>query len=294
MAKDNTEYPGDINKTIFIPRPGGGHGPTAAAPTPTPTPTPQQPQPPSFDLRGEYQAQLPSGMNPLISATTELMALPTQFLTTVSHHNVAGLRKQVLEEVREFENKARTLGINPKVINTCRYVLCAFIDEAVLNTVWGSTSIWTNQSLLSTLHKEVTGGETFFVILDRLLRDPNGSVDLLELMFVCISLGFKGRYAVMDRGHEKLEDLRNMVFEHIRRRRGEVPPELSPHWQSQSNQRVSLRHYVPLWVVVAVAGALLLAVFVGFSMVLHETTNPIYEALKGIGKLPSIELSVND
>ncbi len=290
MAKDNTEYPGDVNKTIFIPRPGGGHGPTAAAQT-TPPPTLQPP--PSFDLR-EYQAQLPSGMNPLISATTELVALPTQFLTMVSHHDVAGLRKQVLEEIREFENKTRTLGINPDVINTCRYVLCAFIDEAVLNTVWGSTSTWANQSLLSTLHNETSGGETFFVILDRLLKDPNGSVDLLELMFICISLGFKGRYAVMNRGHEKLEDLRNMVFEHIRRRRGEVPPELSPHWQSQSDQRASLRNYVPLWVVVAVAGALLLAIFVGFTMVLHETTDPVHEALKGIGKLPSIESSVND
>lgn len=289
MAKDNTEYPGDINKTIFIPRPGG-RGPAAATPMPPSTPPPPAP---SFDSR-EYQTALPSGGNPLISASTELVALPTQFLTMVEHHDVAGLRKQVLEEIREFENKARTLGINPDVINTCRFVLCTFIDEAVLNTVWGSSSAWANQSLLSTLHNEVSGGETFFVILDRLLRDPNGSVDLLELMFLCISLGFKGRYTVMDRGHEKLEDLRNMVFEHIRRRRGEVPPELSPHWQSQSNQRASLRHYVPLWVVVAVAGALLLAIFVGFTMVLHETTNPVHEALEDIGKLPTIESPIND
>ncbi len=135
---------------------------------------------------------------------------------------------------------------------------------------------------------------TFFVILDKLLRDPNASLDLIELMFICISLGFKGSYAVMDRGHEKLEELRNIVFEHIRRRRGEFPQELSPHWQSQSGERTSLRHFIPLWVVAAVASALLLVIFIGFTMVLDETADPVYEALEAIANSPTVDLPIDD
>ena len=283
MARDDSSgFPDDAEKTRFIPRPGG-RGPASVVPPPPPAP-------PGFGIP-EQQAFTPSGLNPLVNAASGLIALPAQLLAMVSHHDVSGLRSQTLEEIKAFENKARVLGIDPAVTLSARYVLCTFIDEAVLNTIWGSSSSWGNQSLLSTLHNETSGGETFFVMLDRLLRDPNASLDLLELMFICLSLGFKGRYAVMDRGQEKLEDLRNVIFEHIRRRRGEFSQELSPHWQNQSNQRSSLRNYVPLWVVAAVAGALLLAIFIGFTVVLDETSDPVEEALEGIGKTPTINLS---
>lgn len=292
MANDNYPgYPGDADRTIFIPKPGG-RGPASVAPPPPP------PRPPPSSARqqniGNYYTErletISTGINPLVSAAAGLVALPAQFSQMMSHHDITGLRRQVLEEIKRFENKARMLGLNPEVIHASRYVLCAFIDEAVLNTVWGSNSPWNHQSLLSSLHNETSGGEKFFVILNNLLMDTNSNLDLLELMFTCISLGFKGQYAVLDRGLEKLEELRNVVFEHIRRRRGEFPQELSPHWQSQSGKRKALRNFVPLWVVVAVAGALLLAIFIGFTMVLGETANPVYKALESIGNPPSIEL----
>ncbi|NOR42769.1 MAG: DotU family type IV/VI secretion system protein [Gammaproteobacteria bacterium] len=294
MANDNsTEYPGDDDRTIFIPKPSG-RGPASMASPPPSTPPPPAPPSPPLNYNnphvGEFTA---SGVNPLVSAAAGLLALPPQFLTMASHSDVAGLRNQVLEEIKTFENNARLLGINPDVTYTSRYILCTYIDEAVLNTIWGSSSSWASQSLLSTLHNETSGGETFFVILDKLLRDTNASLELIELMFICISLGFKGSYAVMDRGHEKLEELRNIVFEHIRRRRGEFPQELSPHWQSQSNQRTSLRNSVPLWVVVAVASALLLVIFFGFTLVLDETADPVYEALEDVARLPTVDLPID-
>lgn len=284
MAEDNSSgYPGDSERTVFIPKPGG-RGP-ASSRTPIPPPPPQ-----NFNNYIEQPEIIPTGVNPLVSAASGLIALPAQFLSMISHHDVVGLRSQVLEEIKKFENKARVMGISPEVSFTSRYVLCAFIDEAVLNTVWGSNSPWANQSLLSSLHNETSGGEKFFVILDNLLRDPNANLDLLELMFICISLGFKGQYAVMERGLEKLEELRNIVFEHIRRRRGEFPQDLSPHWQSHLSKRTTLRNYIPLWVVAAVATALLFAIFIGFTVVLDDTADPVLEALEGIGKPPTIDL----
>lgn len=302
MTTDN-EFPDDNERTIFIPKPSGRGPASVAAPTYPQPPQPQQqssqqaplsPQyPPSFGYSAQ-QDFIPSGVNPLVCAAAGLVALPGQLLTMASHHDVDGLRNQVLEEIKAYENKARVAAIDTDVTYTARYVLCAFIDEAVLNTIWGSDSSWNNQSLLSTLHNETSGGETFFMILDRLLKDPNASLDLLELMFICISLGFKGKYSVLDRGHEKLEELKGIIFEQIRRRRGEFPQELSPHWQSQSGQRTSMRNYIPLWVVVAVASALLLAIFLGFSLVLDETADPVYEALESIGKTASIDITIDN
>lgn len=288
MANNDSGYPDDADKTIFIPKPGG-RGPASSSPLPPQTSQTPQPAPLPADFGTPVlQDLIPSGINPLVSAAAGLVALPTQLLAMTSHNDTVGLRNQVLEEIKAFENKARMMGIDPDVTYTTRYLLCAFIDEAVLNTIWGSSSTWSSQSLLSTLHAETSGGETFFVILDRLLKDPNANIDLLELMFIFLSLGFKGRYAVMNQGQEKLEELRNIVYEQIRRRRGEFPQELSPHWQSQSNQRTSLRNYVPLWVVIAVAGALLMAIFIGFTVVMDETADPVYQALESIGSPPAV------
>jgi len=289
VANDNYPgYSGDADRTIFIPKPGG-RGPGVSQPPPPP--------PPAAQAYNNYYAEraetIATGVNPLVTAASALIALPAQFYNMVSHRDVTGLRRQVLDEIKKFENKARMSGLTPEVIHASRYVLCAFIDEAVLNTIWGSNSPWTNQSLLSSLHNETSGGEKFFVILNNLLMDPNANLDLLELMFLCISLGFKGQYAVMNQGSEKLEELRNSVFEYIRRRRGEFPQELSPHWQSQSGQRKSLRNYVPLWVVVSVAGALLLAIFIGFTLVLGETADPVYTTLEGIGRPATIKTPHN-
>ncbi len=275
---DSPGYPDD--RTVFIPRPGG-RGATPGAPTP---PAPPAPPPPASYIAPEQPPFTNSGINPLVGAASALLKLASSTGSMVSHHDIEGLRRQAMEEVKNFEGKARSLGLANDVTYTGRYVLCAFIDEAVLNTIWGSSSAWAQQGLLSSLHNETSGGETFFVILDRLLKDPNASLELLELMFVCISLGFKGRYAVVDRGQEKLEELRNIVFEHIRRRRGEFPRELSPHWQSQSGQKRGLRQFIPLWVVVAVASAILLAIFIGFTVVLEERSAPVYESLENIAR----------
>ncbi len=278
---DSSGYPDDNERTVFIPRPGGrGASPSAPAP----------PSPPSY-IAPEQQQTISSGVNPLVSAASALLKLASSAGSMVSHQDVEGLRRQAMDEIKIFEGKARALGLPNDVTYTSRYALCAFIDEAVLNTVWGSSSIWAQQGLLSSLHNDATGGETFFVILDRLLKDPNPNLELLELMFVCISLGFKGRYAVMDRGQEKLEELRNIVFEHIRRQRGEFPRELSPHWQSQSNQKRSLRQFIPLWVVVAVACAILMAIYIGFTVVLEERSEPVYETLENIAK-PNSEMTL--
>lgn len=274
MAIDDSHdgYPDDNERTVFIPRPGG-RGAAPAAPTP--------PSPPSY-IEPKQQPLTSSGINPLVGAASALLKLASSTGNMVSHHDVEGLRRQAMEEIKTFEGKARALGFANDVTYTSRYVLCAFIDEAVLNTIWGSSSVWAQQGLLSTLHNETSGGETFFVILDRQLKEPNASLELLELMFVCISLGFKGRYAVLNRGQEKLEELRNIVFEHIRQRRGEFPRELSPHWQSQSGQQRRLRQFIPLWVVVSIACAILLAIFIGFTMVLEERAEPVYQTLENI------------
>ncbi len=53
-----------------------------------------------------------------------------------------------------------------------RYILCTFLDEAVMGTPWGANTCWAEHSMLSRFHNETWGGEKVFTILSRLENEP--------------------------------------------------------------------------------------------------------------------------
>ncbi len=107
--------------------------------------------------------------------------------------------------------------------------------------------------LLISFHNETWGGEKFYDALDRLLAFPSGNLHLLELMYLCLALGFEGRYRVRDGGRDQLERVREQLFQTIRTQRGEPERELSPHWRGITERRDPLIHQVPLWVFAGLA-----------------------------------------
>src|SRR6202012_3575725 len=141
------------------------------------------------------------------------------------------LRRGMVDGVREFEKKALATGLDTRSLRAARYAICATIDDIVLSTPWGASSSWTQQSLTSVFHNEVIGGERFFDILEQMQQDLGRHAPVVELMYLCTSLGFEGRYRVMPRGVAALTELRDGVYRTIRNRRGEWERDLSPHWK---------------------------------------------------------------
>jgi len=168
------------------------------------------------------------GANPLESAAAPLLTLLGRLRDAPSHPDPAELRNSVIAEIKAFEAKAQDLDIDRETIFWARYVLCASIDEMVLTTPWGNSSIWQQQSLLITLHNEAWGGEKFFQLLQKLVQNPGRNIELLELMYLCLSFGFEGRYRPLPDGYQQLQLLRDNLYRTIRNQRGEYEQELSP------------------------------------------------------------------
>lgn len=267
--------PEEDDRTVLIPRPGGRgsrqRNKQTAAPARSPLPLNT------------------TGLNNLVSAAAPILSLIPKLRSSQQHQDIEQLRNQILQEVNNFEQVLRSQGTERNIAHTARYLLCAVIDETVLNTIWGSESSWSYQGLLSTLYKETSGGERFFSIVGQLMQDPQSDLSLMELSFICISLGFQGRYRPMSNGQAKLEDIRHRLFEIIRQRQGEFPQELSLRWQIHNSKGKALRQYIPVWVVAAVAGAILVCVFLGFSLVLESNSNPVYQDLENLA-IPNIEM----
>jgi type VI secretion system protein ImpK len=266
------------DRTQFMPRPGGrspqpaAHGNAA----PPPLSVPAAPLP-----LGHAQ-----GLNPLEAAAGPLLALLTRLRSTIAHPAPASLRAQLLGYLRQFEERAEAAGIVRNEVLLARYALCTALDEAVLSTPWGSTSEWGKQSLLITVHNESWGGEKVFQLLEHCLQSPRERLYLLELLYLCMCLGFEGRYRVMNDGRSQLEALRERTSAAIRTARGAFERELSPHWHGLSVVRDRLSQFVPPWVGFAVGLALLLMLLLGLRLKLASDAEPVFKNIHALGEIP--------
>ena len=299
----------DADKTILRGVPQANPDHTVLRPTPgrrNTIPSPgrqaenQVPTSATSPLYREYQSQVLTGaghiqtyrgLNPLVNAASTLLALLVKLRTTFSHNDVEGLFQRLSNEIKAFESRAKNDGERPEIVLAARYVLCAALDEAVLKTPWGSESAWTQRSLLNSFHNETGGGEKFFMILDRMKEMPVENLHMLELMYLCLSLGFKGKYDVLQNGRDHLENMRDELFQTIRSCRGEFERELSPNWQSRVVSRNKLTDYVPFWVIASSAAAVLLLVYFGFRVWMYNSSSYVEQQLVDIAA--SAEQSIN-
>lgn len=279
MQKDDEE-----ERTVFTPTPGGRRRGGAAAKPPTDdifaAPPPVSPLPPQG---GGEQTSVPTGplpegigANPLLNAASSMFALVRQLRGVRSHGDVAGLRRDVIQAIKQFDADARQAGVDAKTTAQAAYALCALVDETVLSTPWGFESIWAKQSLLITFYKEYTAGEAFFNFLKKAKESPKQYLDLLEFFYVCLSLGFQGRFRHEAGGVDQLSRTRQELYNVIHRERAAPPADLSPHWRGVTDKGPRVSRFIPLWVVGAAGLAIVLATYLGFSYSLNAKSDVVF------------------
>jgi type VI secretion system protein ImpK len=240
-----------VDRTAFMPVPGGRVAPRAAAP--------ESPRPAEVPV-------VTSGLNPLLAAANPLLSVIPQLRSTAEHPNPTALRERLAQGVRQFESRLRATGVATEKVVAARYAICTLIDETATSTPWGASGAWAQHGLLALFHGETGGGERFFQLLARLAENPEANLHLLELMYVCLQLGFEGRYRVVDGGPRQLEAIRQRLLTIIRKQRGPRERDLSLSWQGVAAAVQPRLGWLPLWVVGAVAAFILVAIFLGFRL----------------------------
>ncbi|TNJ42342.1 type VI secretion system protein TssL, long form [Phaeobacter sp. B1627] len=284
--------PGDTDKTVIRPNPGGrrsGQAPAPGAPSPQAAPAgaafgvPSSASPATASGSAKAPAVALTGMNQLTACATALFALISRIRNRAQHMDPDKLRQSVVGEVRAFENRALQAGISAQTVKIARYALCATLDDVVLNTPWGGQSAWGLQSMVGTFHRETVGGDRFYDLLARLEKEPAANIDMLEFLYMCMSLGFEGRLRVEQGGPEKHMQIRAALARIIRGQRGQVEWELSPRWKGVVRPFLVRSAWRLVWISIAVASVLLAIQFVGLSWALSSDTERV------IGKMQSVE-----
>ncbi len=232
--------PGDDDRTIIRPMPGG------RAPTERPGQPPPTESAPISRLGFE---DIPStGESSILSAAQPLLALLARLRNVASVPDPGSLRAHTVQELRRFEETMRQSGIPMELIRASHYAICASLDDVVRNTPWGSQGPWAAISLVAAFHGEVRSGERFFDLLKQLSQNQGKFLPVIELMYVCMSLGMLGRYRLTPNGPAELERLREEIYVLIMRQRRPAERALSPHWEGISAPYRPLRAVVPIWV----------------------------------------------
>ncbi|WP_104028254.1 type VI secretion system protein TssL, long form [Vibrio jasicida] len=219
------------------------------------------------------------GLNPILAEANGILSMVGQIRSTASHSDVLFLKETLAQKLRDYENRLRQHNVELETIDTARYCLCCSMDEAVLNTHWGSQSTWSHDSLLSSFYSSSQGGEAFFKHLDNALSQPESQLDLLELMYVCLSLGFGGQYRLEKNGLEDHRRLRKQIMSILKSHGRGTAQEMSANIDKRTVTGSQMSERAPLWVVCSVTSAILVCVFMYLSYDLNRASNRTFSNL---------------
>jgi type VI secretion system protein ImpK len=216
------------------------------------------------------------GNSPLLAAAAPLLQLLSRLRNTLSQPDSGALRERAVGEVRRFEQVSRETGVPMEQLRPAHYALCASLDDVVQATPWGSQGAWGARSLVSTFHQEVRGGDRFFDVMNQVKQNPGTLLPVLELMYLCLSLGFQGRYRLSPRGPAELDKMREKIYGVITRQRPNAESELSPHWRGVDAPYRAVRAELPAWVVGVTGLLVICAVYAWTSFGLNDDSDALF------------------
>lgn len=123
---------------------------------------------------------------PVITYVVSLRNTPQG--NTLDYGQVSGEIRRLVEESQALSQAA---GIKPDLFDQGRFMVCAWIDEALLASDWSQKQLWQREQLQRLYYNTTEAGVEVF---DRLEALGPQQRDVREVYALCLSLGFNGRY----------------------------------------------------------------------------------------------------
>jgi type VI secretion system protein ImpK len=183
------------------------------------------------------------------------------------------IREALKAAVQEARNRS---SYSPDDIKMATLAMVGFLDESVLNTRNPMFADWPRKPLQEELFGIHMAGEVFFQNLDKLLarQDSADLADILEVHYLCLLLGFRGRYSIG--GKAELNLVMNATADRIRRIRG-VSPDPFIETAEPEVVRVAEDPWVKRLIFAAAGCAVLvLVLFVLFKIVLSSGASSLH------------------
>ena len=132
-------------------------------------------------------------------------------------------RTRMKQALREIASTAARKGYSAEDVQEADFAIVAFLDETILTAQDGSASEWAGKSLGEELYNQRSAGELFFKRLETLRanRDSQDLAEVLEVYYLCLLLGYEGKFAGDSKA--ELQLLMSNLRERIERIFGQSP-----------------------------------------------------------------------
>ena len=108
-------------------------------------------------------------------------------------------KSDILRHLANSEQCLKKGQFSPEDYDQARFMICAWVDEAILNSAWNHRSKWQTEQLQRIYYNVTDAGKTVFERLNSLGLHQR---EVREVYYLCLALGFMGRYC--QRGDEVL------------------------------------------------------------------------------------------
>lgn len=209
--------------------------------------------------KAEIANLIDASQNGLLVIFTEVLELIMQLRAGVispSHD----LRANFDGLLKEAEQQASLSGYSIDQVRSAKFALVAFIDETVLTADFPLRQEWEKYPLQLEYFGEHLAGVKFFERLDELLKDNPPQFEVIEMYYISLLLGYKGRYKIYLEA--QLQELINNLTDYLQKANRLKASELSPHGRVSDQPQPMADLGLPLWIKLAVIGAFTLSIFI--------------------------------
>lgn len=216
---------------------------------------------------------------PLTKLAEPILSILSELRRPQERVDLAKLRHRLTLEINSLTVKARNAQAPENKVLLLRYLLCAVIDEFVLDTPWGANSSWSAHSLLNAFHQDSAGGEKFFVILDKMQLEAINNIDVLMVAYFCLSLGFVGKYRVTQGGKDQLVKIKTKLYQVIVSHLGERELGFVCKFTVLDPKKVNETKRIPILKIIGVVLTSLVLIYGVFSVLLYQKKQHVVSAL---------------
>ncbi len=148
------------------------------------------------------------GLNPLVTAAQPLLSL-IERLKFSTKTTLSDYKLNLLHELKAFETRARNYNYDEETILLSIYLIIATLDDLSQQ----AEPFILFHELLPESSLEKTPDEQVYIILETIIDKPDHYLDLLELIYLCLTIGFQGKYK--HQSPEKRQLIINDLYETI-------------------------------------------------------------------------------
>ena len=212
-----------------------------------------------------------------ISSSYFMLVLQLRNTNQIENLDLTMLRTKAQDLLSKIERHAQIQGNHPENIQKAKFALVAFLDEAINLSGWSHKNDWLSQPLQLLMFNSYNAGEEFFDYLDKLRTNIRENREIIEIYYLCLILGFKGKYLIHDPEH--LRKRIDQIYQELYSASNKSMGLLSPNGEPKEELVEVVNQGIPSWVISVICFSIAIVFYVVFSIFFDNHVDSIKEQL---------------